>query len=279
MKRYKAKGLLMIMMVLMLLIASGSTIFGSMSAFLVKAEDGRYYEFNRDELNSSYTMFQINPSSAAADLYKQFAGIGGGKVVAFKDSLKGWMDFAAAQTASLKAQIEKVPFNIDAFSATPEAPVYPDSVSDIIVVTPGMDLLEVGVKYQSFVDKMNWMDFVNNGEMAGTIGQNLDTEAIKIQLVNPPAEGKIKYRVYNNGLDWQEYESDGSIAGTDVLGNNLEAIEIFLENMPGYSVEYQVKIIEEDEWQPWVSDGAMAGTNGKNLAIEAIRIRIVKVTP
>lgn len=137
MKNLKGKGLLTILLVLALLVSSASMVFADLQSFLVKAEDGRYYEYNSAELDNSYLAYQINPASPAADMYEQFLAIGGStRVVALGDSVKGWMDFAAAQNASLAAQIANIPFVINDFFATPAAPVYAGTVTDPIVVKP-----------------------------------------------------------------------------------------------------------------------------------------------
>lgn len=280
MKKTKKKVLLKLLMVSALLFMSSAMVFAGMNAFLVKTNDGRYYEYDKDALNYSYLTFQIKPDAPAAEMYKQFDSIGGGtNVIAIHDSIKGWMDYGALQTASLKAQITQVDFDVDTFIASPEALAYADPVTDVTIITPeGKGQDEVGVEYQCFVETLNWSQgYVSNGQAAGTSEQNLAVEALKIKLIDPPAGGKIEYRAYNDEFGWQDYVSEGEIAGTDMNGNNLEAIQIQLVNMPGYSVEYQVKIIGMEQLQGWVRDGEMAGTNGMRKPIESINIRIIKL--
>lgn len=269
--------LVTILMLAVFFIAGGGMISAKMTGFLVTASNGVCYEFNKDELNNSYLMYQLRPDSGEADLYRQFAGIKGGKVVAFRDDSKGWMDYEAAQSALLKAQILGQTFDINTFAESAEAPVYSGAVSEIVVVTPGMVIAGIDVSYQCFIESQGWSDFSENGQVAGTIGQARPLKALKMRLVDPPSEAKIKFRLYRNGLGWQECVSDGELPEVEVLDNNIEAITIELENMPDYSVEYQVKIIGHDDWQHWVWDGAMAGTEGMNLAIEAFRVRIVQL--
>ncbi|OXS24854.1 MAG: hypothetical protein BI182_11845 [Acetobacterium sp. MES1] len=138
MKKLKGKSLLTMFMVLaLLLVSSASMVFADFNAFLVKTDDGKFYEYNQAELNTSYLAWQINPDAAGADMYKQFLAIGGNtRVVALGDSVKGWMDYAAAQNASLAAQIAGIPFVINDYLATPAAPVYAETVTDPIVVDP-----------------------------------------------------------------------------------------------------------------------------------------------
>lgn len=138
MKNLKSKSLLTMLMVLALLVATASMAFADFNAFLVKADDGKFYEYNSQELNDSYTAFQVlGATSPQAAMYNQFVAIGGStKVVALNDSVKGWMDYAAAQTANIAAQIAEVPFVINDYFATPAATLYGGTVTNPIVVNP-----------------------------------------------------------------------------------------------------------------------------------------------
>lgn len=138
MKNLKSKSLLTMLMVLALLVATASMAFADFNAFLVKADDGKFYEYNSQELNDSYTAFQVlGATSPAAAMYNQFVAIGGStKVVALGDSVKGWMDYAAAQAANIAAQIADVSFVINDYFATPAATLYGGTVTNPIVVNP-----------------------------------------------------------------------------------------------------------------------------------------------
>lgn len=139
MKNLKSKSLLTMLMVLALLVATASMAFADFNKFLVKADDGKFYEYNQQELNDSYTAFQVlGATSPAAAMYNQFAALqaAGADVVALGDSVRGWMDYAAAQTASIAAQIAEIPFVINDFLALPASPVYGETVTNPIVVNP-----------------------------------------------------------------------------------------------------------------------------------------------
>lgn len=100
MKNLKSKSLLTMLMVLALLVATASMAFADFNAFLVKADDGKFYEYNQQELNDSYIAFQVlGATSPAAAMYNQFAALqaAGADVVALGDSVRGWMDCVAAQ--------------------------------------------------------------------------------------------------------------------------------------------------------------------------------------
>ena len=139
------------------------------------------------------------------------------------------------------------------------------------------DTSSVGVTYQGHVQNIGWQKPVSDGAEAGTDGQSLRVEALKINLVNAPAGASIKYQTHVQNVGWQPWVSDGAEAGTSGQALRVEAIKIELVNMPGYSVEYQAHV-QNVGWQPVVSDGQIAGTSGKGYRIEALRIKIVKIS-
>ncbi|MDO9490614.1 ice-binding family protein [Acetobacterium sp.] len=134
----------------------------------------------------------------------------------------------------------------------------------------------VGVTYQTHIQNQGWTGWVSDGIMSGTEGQSLRMEALKIQLVNAPADARIEYNVHVQNQGDQTVRKDGELAGTEGQSLRLEAVTINLINMPGYSVEYRVHIENQGWTQGWVSDGALAGTREMGLRLEAMEIRIIK---
>ena len=132
----------------------------------------------------------------------------------------------------------------------------------------------ISILYQGHVQNIGWQNWVSDGQEAGTNGKALRLEALKIKLVNAPAETSVKYQSYVQNIGWQNWVSNGEEAGTDGKSLRMEAIKIILENMLGYSIQYQAHV-QNIGWQNWVSDGQEAGTDGKSLRMEAIRMRIV----
>lgn len=132
----------------------------------------------------------------------------------------------------------------------------------------------IHVNYRSHVQYEGWQGYVMDGKISGTSGKSYRVEALNINLINAPENGKILYRTHVQNIGWQAWKSNGEMAGTSAQGLRVEAIEIKLQNMEKYTVEYQVHI-QDIGWSNWYIDGEMAGTFGKSKRIEAIRIRIV----
>ena len=134
---------------------------------------------------------------------------------------------------------------------------------------------QTGVSYSVHVQDKGWTASESDGSQAGTTGESLRLEALKINLTGDvPTGGGISYQVHVQKYGWvSPISKDGAIAGTTGESKRLEAIAITLNNMPGYSVEYRVHV-QNIGWTGWVKDGAIAGTTGRSLRMEAIEIRI-----
>lgn len=131
------------------------------------------------------------------------------------------------------------------------------------------------IKYSTHVQNIGWQSYFGDGQTAGTTGQALRLEGIKIDLENVPEGMKIKYQTHVQNIGWQPWKYENELSGTTGQSLRLEGIKIQLENAPeGYHVLYQAHV-QNIGWQNWVSDGALSGTTGQALRLEALRIRIV----
>lgn len=99
--------------------------------------------------------------------------------------------------------------------------------------------VDAGISYEVHVENKGWMKAVKNGDFAGTSGEGLRVESIKIALVNLP-----DYDVYYRG----HVQNRGDIPVID--GN-------------------------EDSWG-WLKNGTELGTVGEGLRLEELQIKIVK---
>ena len=137
-----------------------------------------------------------------------------------------------------------------------------------------MRMLQPGVTYQTHVQDTGWMPSVIDGQTSGTTGLSLRAEAIKISLLNVPADASIKYSVHVQNIGWMDTVMNGAAAGTTARSLRMEAIRISLENMAGYTVEYRAHV-QDIGWMDWVSNGQTAGTEARSHRLEAVQIRLV----
>lgn len=123
MSRLKTRVLLAATLTMLFFAGSNGLVSADLEMFLLKDVSGQYYTFNQNEVNNSYIAYQMEPALAAANMYRQFDAIikTGGSVVGLKDSSKGYLDYAAASSASLMAQINQIAFNINAYLASDAA--------------------------------------------------------------------------------------------------------------------------------------------------------------
>ena len=84
-----------------------------------------------------------------------------------------------------------------------------------------------GVSYSSQVQNIGWQLPVSDGQISGTIGNNLRLEALKINLTgNLSKYFSISYRAHVENIGWEPFVTDGIISGTVGKGLRIEAIEI-----------------------------------------------------
>ena len=148
------------------------------------------------------------------------------------------------------------------------------------------------VTYSAHVQRVGWMNDIvasnstATAKIAGTSGQSLRVEALKINVAN--AEGvDIKYRAHVQRVGWQDWVSAGEIAGTNGQHLRVEGIEIYADGLKelGYALKYRAHV-QRLGWTDWIyaadtmsSDEptVFAGSSGLSLRVEAIEIVVEKV--
>ena len=150
--------------------------------------------------------------------------------------------------------------------------------SSATVVTVNMTQ---GLYYSVHVQNIGWQDYRSDGITAGTSGQSLRLEAIKMNLGENYSDGtcvsgSILYNVHVQNIGWQGFRSDGTMAGTSGLGLRLEAIQIKLSGdiAANYDVYYCVHA-ENFGWMGWAKNGESAGTAGYSYRLEGIKVVLV----
>jgi carboxyl-terminal processing protease len=138
----------------------------------------------------------------------------------------------------------------------------------------------IGVSYDAHVQNKGWQSIwgkvAANGLDAGTTGQSLRLEGIKIKLTgNLPEGAGIEYKAHIQNQGWDKnWYSDGALDGTTGLSRRIEAMQIKLVGLPGYSVKYRVHVQGKGWDKNWSADGEIAGTTGLGKRIEAIEIKV-----
>ncbi|MGN0363539.1 MAG: hypothetical protein ACI4ET_11945 [Bilifractor sp.] len=158
---------------------------------------------------------------------------------------------------------------------------------------------DIPLIYQTHVQNYGWQDWKNSKEMAGTSGQSLRLEAIRINFVDDTYKAKydIYYRVHAQNFGWLAWAKNGESSGTEGYAYRLEAIQIlilskgstapsasyggvvsqsseaFNKKIPEPIISYRTHV-QNIGWQPYVADGAISGTVGKSWRLEAINLSV-----
>ena len=133
--------------------------------------------------------------------------------------------------------------------------------------------LSYSVHAQTYGD----LDWVADGESAGTTGESKRLESIMIKLDEDcPYTGGIEYKVHCQTYGWKDWAKDGARAGTTGESKRVEAIMIRLTGdiSNKFDVYYRVHA-QRYGWLDWAKNGEIAGTTGVSYRLEAIQIVLV----
>jgi len=146
------------------------------------------------------------------------------------------------------------------------------------------------IEYRTHIAQKGWQDWKKNGQTAGTTGEKLAMEAVRLKLTGELAEHyDIYYRVHSQSYGWLGWAKNGEIAGTAGLAKRMEAIQIKLVEKggkaPGTSEKHYVSNqgvfyqshVQTYGWQTWKQNGETSGTSGQAKRLEAIKIKLQKM--
>lgn len=123
------------------------------------------------------------------------------------------------------------------------------------------------LKYEVHVENIGWQGEKKDGELAGTEGKSLRTEAIKIFSDEP-----LQYRVHMADKGWGDWVPNGCMAGTVGESRRVEALEIISAKTP---IKAQAHV-EGIGWQePVTGTQIKIGTEGRALRLEALKLEYV----
>ncbi len=149
-----------------------------------------------------------------------------------------------------------------------------------LLISPVWAEDNVHIKYSPHIENKGWMDYVYDGETAGTTGSNLRCEALKIFVVNdkgdPLTNLGIKYRSHIQDYGWQNYVTNGQTSGTTQQQKKIEAVQLSLfGDLSGQYDIYYRSHIENYGWLSWAKNGDPSGSEGYNYRLEAIQIKVL----
>ena len=157
-----------------------------------------------------------------------------------------------------------------------------NSKKEIRPQEPGKAVNDAGMFYRLHVMNLGWLSSVRDGQVAGTVGNAYQAEALKI---TPPEGMVLDVKLHSANAGWKTYKGvkrgkssgEGSSPNDPLMGSvgrsqGIQAIEIdVVENPKGLKLKYRVHVAGYG-WGPWVKAGYTAGTTGIDRPIEAIQI-------
>jgi uncharacterized protein YjdB/uncharacterized protein YvpB len=142
--------------------------------------------------------------------------------------------------------------------------------------------VEPTLKIEAHVQNRGWLAAVGSGATAGTTGQALRLEALKINLdadtTTYPNAG-ISYQAHVKNIGNTAAANNGGVSGTTGRGLSIESLNI---NLTGgieadYSVYYRVHVANIG-WLNWAKDGQWAGSKAFAYQAEAVQVVLVNNT-
>ncbi len=151
-----------------------------------------------------------------------------------------------------------------------------DSLTDV-----SGNLLTGGLEYRVHVQDIGWMDWVSQGQSAGTAGQAKRLEGLEIVLTGDLAKYySVQYQVHIQDYgDAQGFVRDGALAGTTGESKRLEEVKIKLVPIgsAGADISVNYRVHRQDYgWEAaYLTDGATSGTTGEAKRLEGIEIYLL----
>ena len=132
------------------------------------------------------------------------------------------------------------------------------------------------IKYQAHVSGEGWQNEVENGQIAGTVGEHKAIEAIRITGIEGLPEGTnlgVTGIAHVQDIGWGNDSPTGTDIGSTGLGKHLEAVKlnVFGNDADKYEVWYRLHV-ENMGFLNWCRNGEPNGTEGGNLQAEAVQI-------
>lgn len=187
----------------------------------------------------------------------------------------GWLGWAKngepAGTSGYAKRLEAIKIQL-----VPKGGEAPGTTEDAYLENEEAVIPAASVEYSSHVQTYGWQDFVADGALSGTTGEQKRLEAVKIRLNQQPFSGDIQYSTHVQTYGWQDFVSNGAQAGTTGEQKRMEAVKIQLtgEMSQKYDIYYRVHS-QTYGWLGWAKNGEPAGTSGYAKRLEAIEIRIL----
>ena len=140
--------------------------------------------------------------------------------------------------------------------------------SDAPVQEPGAAVNDFGLKYRAHIQTVGWLDWVHDGQTAGTVGYSKRMEAIQIDPGDTGLKIKATAHIQRDGTVEYGYITKDTVIGTTGQSKRLEAIELEVEGLPAGKNLYIQLHFANDGWASRVKyEGGSFGLSKETQAI------------
>lgn len=131
------------------------------------------------------------------------------------------------------------------------------------------------ITVKAYVSGRGWTGAYGNGDVAGTTGEYLALESLRVSAAGLGLPGRVVMKGYVQDKGWTNW-ANGK-AGTAKSGKRLEAVIIDLrgELAKRYDIYYRAHVGKLG-WLKWAKGGQKAGTAKLSNRLEAIQILVVE---
>ncbi len=129
------------------------------------------------------------------------------------------------------------------------------------------------LKYQAHVSNIGWMDPVSPDATAGTEGQSLALEALKLSYGD--GQNYISYKTHVRNVGWTDpvTSNTDTASGTTGQALSVEALQISPSDALAPQVDIYYRVHSANfGWLGWAKNGETAGTTGCAFPVEAVQI-------
>ena len=132
------------------------------------------------------------------------------------------------------------------------------------------------ITYSSHIQNIGNQNYVDDGEISGSVGKSLRMEALRVTLPSL-MNSSVDYCAHVQNIGWQNWVKKGELAGATGRKLRMEAVKLKLSGKAAekYDIYYQVHV-QNFGWLDWAKNGQPAGTEGYSYRMEGIRIKLVE---
>ncbi|THE15912.1 mannosyl-glycoprotein endo-beta-N-acetylglucosamidase [Enterococcus hirae] len=136
---------------------------------------------------------------------------------------------------------------------------------------------EPSILANTHITNKGWLGEKDASTFAGTTGQNLSLQALRLRISENTIGGDISYQSHIANRGWEtNWSSNTTTSGTTGLNLPIEAVRLSLTGAIStrYDIYYRLHV-QNFGWLDWATNGESAGTQGYAAQAEAVQIKLL----